>query len=188
MKIIQVIGFKNSGKTTLVEKIITYLTLTHNMKIFTVKHHKDEFDLDTKGKDSERHASAGAVGTIMQSPTTFALNMKQHSELSMENMLAVIHQLGSFDMVIIEGYKLKCYPKILMVRDVQDYVTLQQVQDIQCIVAMNEMVRQDILEQQKKQEESESKENNGKGKSVPVFVRHHEHEMLHWLENWLQEA
>lgn len=65
------IGRKNSGKTTLLEKVISELT-ARGLKIATVKHHgHPDFDIDILGRDSYRHRMAGAQSTLFF--PTFAL-------------------------------------------------------------------------------------------------------------------
>ena len=53
MKICGVVGWKNSGKTTLLEKLILYLT-TEGYKVSSLKHAHHSFDIDFEGKDSYR--------------------------------------------------------------------------------------------------------------------------------------
>lgn len=57
-KLIGVCGFKNSGKTTLVEKLVRHLSGL-GYKISTVKHAHHDFDIDHEGRDSFRHRKAG---------------------------------------------------------------------------------------------------------------------------------
>ena len=58
-KVIGVAGFKNAGKTTLVEKLVREFTL-RGYRIATVKHAHHSFDIDHEGRDSFRHRQAGA--------------------------------------------------------------------------------------------------------------------------------
>ena len=58
-RVIGVAGFKNSGKTTLVEKLVRALT-AKGYRIATVKHAHHSFDMDHEGRDSFRHRKAGA--------------------------------------------------------------------------------------------------------------------------------
>ena len=59
MNVIGVAGFKNSGKTTLVEKLVRHLT-AQGYKVSTIKHAHHSFDIDHEGRDSFRHRKAGA--------------------------------------------------------------------------------------------------------------------------------
>ena len=59
-KVIGVAGFKNAGKTTLVEKLVAELT-RRGFAISTIKHAHHSFDIDHEGRDSFRHRKAGAT-------------------------------------------------------------------------------------------------------------------------------
>jgi molybdopterin-guanine dinucleotide biosynthesis protein MobB len=63
MKVIGVVGWKNSGKTTLVVRLVAHLAAL-GYRVSTVKHAHHEVDLDRPGKDSHRHREAGA-GEVM---------------------------------------------------------------------------------------------------------------------------
>lgn len=58
-RVIGVAGFKNSGKTTLVERLVANLT-GRGFHVSTVKHAHHSFDIDHEGRDSFRHRRAGA--------------------------------------------------------------------------------------------------------------------------------
>ncbi len=58
--ILQIVGYQNSGKTTLVEKVV-YALAEQNMKVATIKHHGHGGFPEVAQKDSERHRKAGAV-------------------------------------------------------------------------------------------------------------------------------
>ncbi|MFA7176706.1 MAG: molybdopterin-guanine dinucleotide biosynthesis protein B, partial [Smithellaceae bacterium] len=70
--IVSIVGKSNSGKTTLLEKIIADLT-HRGYRIATIKHNRHGFDIDHEGKDSYRHKKAGAHTTVVSSPHQLAL-------------------------------------------------------------------------------------------------------------------
>src|SRR5258706_11564164 len=72
MKIIGIVGWKNNGKTTLVEKLVSHFAAT-GLRVATVKHAHHDFDLDQPGKDSYRHRAAGATQVIISSVRRWAL-------------------------------------------------------------------------------------------------------------------
>ena len=91
-------GPSNSGKTTIIEKIIQKLSPTY--KITAIKHDpKDKAIFDVEGKDSYKFFNAGA-NVIVTSPKKSAIFY--HYELEFE---ALIKQAGDVDIVIIEGLK-----------------------------------------------------------------------------------
>lgn len=96
------IGRKNSGKTTLLEKVIAYLS-EKGLRIATIKHHgHPDFDIDIPGRDSYRHRAAGAQSTTILSDVRFA----QITELSTPRSCeSAISQLSGYDLVLVEGFK-----------------------------------------------------------------------------------
>jgi molybdopterin-guanine dinucleotide biosynthesis adapter protein len=110
MKIIGVCGFKNSGKTTLVEKLVRHLTGL-GYKISTVKHAHHDFDIDHEGRDSFRHRKAGASEVAIVSQNRFAImnELRGAEPPSLEQILA---KLSRCDLVIVEGYKRDGHDKI----------------------------------------------------------------------------
>jgi molybdopterin-guanine dinucleotide biosynthesis protein B len=109
-KTIGVAGFKNSGKTTLVEKLVVALT-RQGYRISTVKHAHHSFDIDHEGRDSFRHRLAGATEVAVVSKSRWAIihELREESEPPLANILA---KLAPCDLVIVEGYKRDGHDKI----------------------------------------------------------------------------
>ena len=109
-RIIGVAGFKNAGKTTLVEKLVGELT-RRGHRISTVKHAHHSFDIDHEGRDSFRHRKAGAAEVAVVSRHRWAIIHESRDEAapSLEEMLAM---LAPCDLVIVEGYKRDLHDKI----------------------------------------------------------------------------
>ena len=109
-KVIGVAGFKNSGKTTLVEKLVTELT-RRGHRISTVKHAHHSFDIDHEGRDSFRHRKAGAAAVAVVSRSRWAIihESRDEDEPSLDDILAM---LTPCDLVIVEGYKRDSHDKI----------------------------------------------------------------------------
>ena len=109
-RIIGVCGFKNSGKTTLVEKLVQNLTAL-GYKISTVKHAHHDFDIDHEGRDSFRHRKAGASEVAVISQNRFAImnELRGDQPPTLEEILA---KLSPCDLVIVEGYKRDKHDKI----------------------------------------------------------------------------
>lgn len=110
MKIIGVAGFKNAGKTTLVEKLVTALT-NQGYRVSTVKHAHHSFDIDHEGRDSFRHRKAGATEVAVVSAGRWAIihELRHEAEPPLGEILA---KLAPCDLVIIEGYKRDSHDKI----------------------------------------------------------------------------
>ncbi len=109
-KIIGVAGFKNAGKTTLVEKLVVDLT-ARGFRISTVKHAHHSFDIDHEGRDSFRHRKAGATEVAVVSSGRWALihELRNEEEPTLDDIL---QKLAPSDLVIVEGYKRDAHKKI----------------------------------------------------------------------------
>jgi molybdopterin-guanine dinucleotide biosynthesis protein MobB len=109
MKIYGVIGWKNAGKTSLMERLVAEFT-ARGYTVSTIKHVHHDVDLDQPGKDSHRHRAAGANEVILAGAHRFALMVEHRAG---EPPLAqVIARLTPVDLVLIEGYKRDSHPKI----------------------------------------------------------------------------
>jgi molybdopterin-guanine dinucleotide biosynthesis protein B len=110
--ILSFVGHSGSGKTTIVEKVIANLTST-GLRIAIIKHDVHGFEMDQPGKDSWRHKQAGAVATIVSSPSKIGLVMDVDHDHSPE---ALAHLVGFADLILTEGYKKEPHPKIEVFR------------------------------------------------------------------------
>ena len=107
--ILGIYGRSNSGKTTLIEKLITELR-KKNYTVSTVKHSLRPISLDTPGKDTDRHRKAGAKISclISASETTLISN----DSLSLEKAIKLIEIIEKPDIILVEGCKSENIPKI----------------------------------------------------------------------------
>jgi molybdopterin-guanine dinucleotide biosynthesis adapter protein len=110
LKVIGVCGFKNAGKTTLVEKLVRALS-ERGHRVSTVKHAHHSFDIDHEGRDSFRHRKAGASEVAVVSAARWALihESRGDAEPSLDTILA---KMAPCDLVIVEGYKRDSHEKI----------------------------------------------------------------------------
>lgn len=109
MKTYGVVGWKNSGKTGLMERLVSEMS-ARGFSVSTVKHAHHSFDVDQPGKDSHRHRLAGAREVLLSSRNRFAL---MHEIDGDEPVLAdLLSKLSNVDVVLIEGYKRDSHPKI----------------------------------------------------------------------------
>lgn len=109
-KIIGVAGFKNAGKTTLVEKLVGELT-KRGYRIATVKHAHHSFDIDHEGRDSFRHRAAGASEVAVISRQRWAIIHESRGEEE-PSFATILAKLSPCDLVIVEGYKHGSHAKI----------------------------------------------------------------------------
>ncbi len=110
-KIITIVGKSDSGKTTLLEKLIAELT-RRGYRIGTVKHAHDGFEMDKEGKDSWRHRKAGAHATLVITEDKIAL-VRNDDTSHIEKMQTYL--LG-VDIILAEGFKRQRLPKIEIFR------------------------------------------------------------------------
>lgn len=105
-----VTGWKNSGKTTLVTRLITEF-VRRGFRVSSVKHAHHAFDIDVPDTDSFRHREAGATEVAIVSGTRWALmhELRDADEPRLDDILA---RMGPADLMLIEGYKRERHPKI----------------------------------------------------------------------------
>lgn len=110
MKIYGVTGWKNSGKTGLVERLVTEF-VSRGLRVSTIKHAHHTTDIDTPGRDSYRHREAGAGQTILSTPNRWALMTELRGAPEPE-LSELVSKLDPCDLVLIEGFKRAGHPKI----------------------------------------------------------------------------
>jgi molybdopterin-guanine dinucleotide biosynthesis protein B len=110
-EIVTIVGKSNSGKTTLMVKIIQELT-RRGVAVGSVKHAHDGFAMDKEGKDSWRHKNAGAASTLVISEEGAAL-IADDKRSYIEKMTAY---LDNRDIILAEGFKKQPLPKIEVFR------------------------------------------------------------------------
>jgi molybdopterin-guanine dinucleotide biosynthesis protein MobB len=110
VRVYGVTGWKDSGKTTLVERLVAEIT-ARGISVSTLKHAHHDFDVDQPGKDSHRHRAAGAAQVLVASRRRWALmtELRGAPEPPLEALLA---ELAPVDLVLVEGYKRDRHPKI----------------------------------------------------------------------------
>ena len=111
--IISIVGKSDSGKTTLIEKLVPELT-RRGYRIATVKHDVHGFEVDREGKDSWRHKRAGAHTVVISSPQKIALIRDVERDLSLMEIRDKL--IRDVDLVLSEGYKRDVQPKIEIFR------------------------------------------------------------------------
>ena len=110
MRVFGIVGWKNSGKTGLMERLVSEIT-ARGISVSTVKHAHHAFDVDQPGKDSHRHRIAGAREVLLASRNRWAL-MAELREAEEPGLDALLEKLSPVDLVLVEGYKRDAHPKI----------------------------------------------------------------------------
>lgn len=109
-KIMGFAGYSGSGKTTLIERLLP-LCVADGLRVAVVKQSHHDVQVDKPGKDSWRHARAGAVEVLLSSPHRWMLvhELAQEEEPTLDAHLA---RLSPCDLVLVEGYRHADLPKI----------------------------------------------------------------------------
>ena len=93
-------GYSNSGKTTLIEKLIVSLK-SRGLRVAVIKHHShEELEVDKQGKDSWKFTQAGADISIVSSPKKTAY-IEQRT-LEFQELICMVHDV---DLILVEGFK-----------------------------------------------------------------------------------
>lgn len=110
MRLFGIVGYKNTGKTGLMERLVTEVT-QRGFSVSTIKHAHHSFDVDHVGKDSYRHRVAGASQVLLSSGARWALmsELRDEKEPALKTLLT---KLNPVDLILIEGYKRDLHPKL----------------------------------------------------------------------------
>jgi len=109
--VLSIVGKSDSGKTTIIEKLIPELK-RRGYRIGVVKHAHHGFEVDRKGKDSYRHRKAGADAVMIASPGRIAM-IKDSPGESLDHLIPYFEDV---DLLITEGFKQDRAPKIEIFR------------------------------------------------------------------------
>jgi len=110
VRVYGITGWKNSGKTTLVERLVAEI-VGRGLSVSTVKHAHHGFDVDQPGRDSHRHRAAGASQVLVASSARWAL-MSELRGAAEPPLGQLLERLDPVDLVLVEGYKRDRHPKI----------------------------------------------------------------------------
>lgn len=123
MKIVSIVGRKNTGKTSLTVKVIEELT-RRGYNVASIKHSHHTMEMDKENTDTWKHKQAGSNVVVGVGSTTF-FNVRR--EMDLNRLLFLIKHMDNVDFVVIEGFKKYNYPKIITSPDVRDEYTIKEV-------------------------------------------------------------
>jgi len=104
--IYSIVAFSGTGKTTLLEKLVTELK-SRGLRVAVIKHDAHEFEIDREGKDSWRFSRAGADVTVITSEGKTAIIENRPLQLEV-----LLDKITDVDIILTEGYKHGKWPKI----------------------------------------------------------------------------
>jgi len=132
--IVSIVGKSDSGKTTLIEKIVPELS-RRGYRVTTVKHDLHSFEIDKEGKDSWRHKRAGAQAVVISSPRKVALIRDVDKDMSLEELGDSFGE--DADLILSEGFKKDVQPKIEVFRGEEHKELLCTKEDNLIAIASN---------------------------------------------------
>ncbi|MBU9709936.1 molybdopterin-guanine dinucleotide biosynthesis protein B [Paenibacillus polymyxa] len=124
----QIVGFKNTGKTTFLGGLIRYVQQS-GLRVAVIKHDGHEFEMDHEGTDTYKHRQAGAEGVAIVSAGRTAILEEQSRPVT-----GLIRHFQAYDCVLLEGFKQEKYPKLVMVREQSDARLVQELTNVQGVV------------------------------------------------------
>ena len=127
-QIIQVVGYKNSGKTTLCEYLVSYFS-KRQVRVAVIKHDGHEFQMDQEGTDTWRMTRAGSAAIAITSAQRTAVVEERESHLQ-----ELIDRFNEYDLIIVEGFKREKFPKIIMLRGTEDAELLEHSVNVKAAV------------------------------------------------------
>ncbi|WP_090397681.1 molybdopterin-guanine dinucleotide biosynthesis protein B [Natribacillus halophilus] len=130
-RVLQIVGYKNSGKTALMEQLIQAFS-ARNMRVAALKHHghggaPDRLEASV---DSERFSQAGAMSSAIEGDGVLQLTAEQDT-WSLDELLRMQAHLEP-DVVLVEGWKQADYLKIALLRGREDEALLSQLSNVCC--------------------------------------------------------
>lgn len=117
----QIVGYKNRGKTNLVCRLIDFWT-DKGQRVATIKHDAHQFEFDRKGSDTWLHRHSGACWSAITASNGTAIVYNETEQLA-----DLIKQAPGDAIVIVEGFKLESYPKLVLIRSAEDVELIKQL-------------------------------------------------------------
>ncbi|EHC2200417.1 molybdopterin-guanine dinucleotide biosynthesis protein B [Listeria monocytogenes] len=137
--ILQIIGFKNSGKTTLLNALIR-ASRKENYTVSAIKHDAHDFSVDHAGTDSYAFQESGAKAVVIANSRQYAVMEQNGIDLK-----TAIQKLPESDIVLIEGYKEGPFPKIILIREQAEIELLKNSKAVHKIATHNPALKKEAI-------------------------------------------
>jgi molybdopterin-guanine dinucleotide biosynthesis adapter protein len=166
-RIFQVVGYQNSGKTTIITKILNVLK-ANRVSAAVIKHHGHGGKPDVyEQKDSARHIENGAIASIVEGDGRIILQAEK-KEWTLEEEIQVLKCFRP-EIILIEGHKKESYPKLLIVKEQEDIESLMKLDNIKFILVWDVQMMEQIK----------------KNSNIPCF-HIHDHSGFHQMVTFIQ--
>ncbi|RLQ96647.1 molybdopterin-guanine dinucleotide biosynthesis protein B [Falsibacillus albus] len=141
--ILQIVGYQNSGKTTLMQKLIVHAK-EKGLSAASIKHHGHGSGLENSGssKDSSLHFQAGALVSSVNGEGVLQLSARIE-QWGLDDIIE-LYRFFLPDLIFIEGYKNASYPKVVLIRNDGDFHLLKTLKNIMCIISEVPISEDDI--------------------------------------------
>lgn len=162
VKVLQVVGFKNSGKTTTILNLLK-LANDKGKKVSTVKHHGHggSLEMPSAETDSTRFFEEAANCSIAYGGGV--VQMHQRTEDAPLGKLIGLASMEDPDLILVEGFKRDDYEKIVLLRSAEDWIELQKLNQIVLVVTPKQM----------------------KLDNLPVVLHNDLKQLNFWFTNWM---
>ncbi|EAE0010835.1 molybdopterin-guanine dinucleotide biosynthesis protein B [Listeria monocytogenes] len=137
--ILQIIGFKNSGKTTLLNALIR-ASRKENYTVSAIKHDAHDFSVDHAGTDSYSFQESGAAAVVIANSRQYAVIEQTGIDLK-----TAIQKLPESDVILIEGYKEGPFPKIILIREQAEIKLLKNSKAVYKIATHNPALKKEAV-------------------------------------------
>ncbi|UCZ51995.1 molybdopterin-guanine dinucleotide biosynthesis protein B [Bacillus shivajii] len=141
--IFQIVGFSNSGKTTLMKNLIMKVR-EYSLTVATIKHHGHDSKLKAldEATDSGKHRESGATASLVASEDELQLHI-QGQTYSLDDLIAFYDKV-SLDILLVEGFKREKYEKIVLLRDKNDEHLLDNCVNVKAIICWEEVHKSSV--------------------------------------------
>ena len=136
--ILQIVGYKNTGKTTLMMHTVQVLK-SQGFNIATIKHHghdKDDITLQDDNVDHMKHFQAGADQSIVQG-TSYRQSVTRKHKQSLDEIIDESVTIET-NLILVEGFKEANFDKVLVYRDKSELNALEHLTNIQYRINLDE--------------------------------------------------
>lgn len=192
-KRLQIVGFKNSGKTTLTEALLRRALELGWITSAIKRHgHGGTPDLPPAGTDASRFFEAGAASSIVSGGGMMLLQGRQEPEKAedLDPLIRLTETQAAPDLILIEGFKEASHPKIVLVRSVKDWMQLSRLMNIVLVVTAHaDLAKQLIGESEgtSSNDGTASDINLLRGSAaIHVFPREQTQHISAWFTDWLK--
>ncbi|NGZ74656.1 molybdopterin-guanine dinucleotide biosynthesis protein B [Saccharibacillus alkalitolerans] len=185
VKRLQIVGFKNSGKTTLTERLLR-LAAGRGLRASAIKHHGHGGPPEPPpaGTDASRFFEAGAASSIVAGGGVIVLQSRQPEAdpgAGLDSLIRLTEASAHPDLILIEGFKGAEYDKIALLRSEADAEALSGLRNVRLILAPDDKLKT-ALDGRFARGAAE----DGRRRYPPLLLREENEQIEAWFDEWLK--